>query len=65
VPFVPDTFYSPRLQTFRKKYNDRELATLTLLDVDEHLADTGKGMSDSTRHHNAVALSGRLRTPKI
>jgi hypothetical protein len=35
---------------------DRELATLTLLDIDEHLADAGKGMSDSTRHHNAVAL---------
>ena len=32
-------FYRTRLQKFRKKYNHRALATLTLLDVDEHLAD--------------------------
>src|SRR5262245_17888345 len=49
-------FYRARLQRFRKKYDDRDLATLTLLDIDEHLADAGREMSDSTRHHNAVAL---------
>jgi integrase len=37
------------------------LATLTPLEVDEHLAEAGAGMSDSTKHHNAVALE-RLQT---
>jgi hypothetical protein len=29
---------------------------ITPLEVDEHLAEAGTGMSDSTRHHNALAL---------
>src|SRR5262245_32652351 len=49
-------FYRTRLQKFCKKYNDRALGTLTLLEIDEHLADVGTGMSDSTRHHDAMAL---------
>jgi integrase len=32
------------------------LGTLTSLEVDEHLAEAGAGMSDSTRHHDVVAL---------
>ncbi len=28
----------------------------TSLEIDEHLADAVAGMSDSTRHHDAVAL---------
>ena len=56
-------FYRTRLQRFRKKYHDRDLATLTLLDIDEYLADAGEGMSESTRHHNAVALE-RLRSAR-
>ena len=27
-----------------------------MLEIDEHLADVAKGMSDSTRHHDAMAL---------
>jgi integrase len=53
-------FYCARLKKFRTKYNTRELASLTPLEIDDHLADAGTGMSDSTRHHDAVAL-GRLQ----
>jgi integrase len=53
-------FYRTRLRKFCEQFNSRELASLTPLEVDEHLADSGAGMSDSTRHHNAVAL-GRLQ----
>jgi site-specific recombinase XerD len=49
-------FYRTRLKKFRELFNARELATLTPLEIDEHLALTGSGMSDSTRHHNCVAL---------
>ncbi len=49
-------FYLTRLRRFCRKYNARDLATLTSLEVDEHLAEVGTGMSDSTRHHNALAL---------
>ncbi len=49
-------FYQTRLRRFCRKFNDRDLGTLTPLDVDEHLAEAGAGMSDSTRHHNAVVL---------
>jgi integrase len=49
-------FYRTRLRRFCQKYNDRDLATLTPLEIDEYLDDVGAGMSDSTRHHNAVAL---------
>src|SRR5262249_2500215 len=53
---APVAFYRTRLKRFRAKYNDRALATLTPLEIDEHLADVGQGMSDSTRHHDAMAL---------
>lgn len=55
---APETvrFYRARLKTFRDKYGDRELLTLTPLDVLTHLAETGQTASDSTRRHNAVAL---------
>ena len=49
-------FYQARLKKFCEAYNDRDLASLTPLEIDEHLAQTGAGMSDSTRHHNCVAL---------
>src|SRR5262249_56412106 len=53
-------FYRARLKKFSQQFNARELASLTPLEVDEHLAAAGTGMSDSTRHHDAVAL-GRLQ----
>jgi len=49
-------FYRARLKKFREAYNARDLASLTPLEIDEHLAAAGTGMSDSTRHHDAVAL---------
>src|SRR5262245_57152236 len=49
-------FYRARLKKFVKAYNARELATLTSLEIDDHLARAGEGLSDSTRHHDAVAL---------
>src|SRR6516164_5720742 len=53
-------FYRTRLRKFCERFNSRELGSLTPLEIDEHLADSGAGMSDSTRHHDAVAL-GRLQ----
>ncbi len=53
-------FYRTRLKKFCREFNDRELASLTPLEIDEHLATAGTGMSDSTRHHDVVAL-GRLQ----
>jgi len=49
-------FYRARLRHFCQKYNGRDLASLTPLEIDEHLAEAGAGTSDSTRHHNAQAL---------
>ncbi|MGE5194153.1 MAG: hypothetical protein ACM3U2_16780 [Deltaproteobacteria bacterium] len=40
--------------------NAHELATLTPLEIDEHLAKAGTGNSDSIRRHDVVALQ-RLR----
>jgi integrase len=53
-------FYRTRLRKFCERFNSRDLASLTPLEIDEHLAEAGIGMSDSTRHHDAVAL-GRLQ----
>jgi site-specific recombinase XerD len=53
-------FYRSRLRKFCERFNSRELASLTPLEIDEHLAKAGARMSDSTRHHDAVAL-GRLQ----
>ncbi len=53
-------FYRARLKRFCDRFDSRELASLTPLEIDEHLADAGTGMSDSTKHHDAVAL-GRLQ----
>jgi integrase len=41
---------------FRLTYGGRDFATLSPLDIDEFLALADAGMSDSTKHHNAVAL---------
>ena len=49
-------FYRTRLKKFCQAYNARDLASLTPLEIDEHLAAAGTGMSDSTRHHDVVAL---------
>ena len=49
-------FYRARLKKFCREFNAREMGSLTPLEIDQHLADSGTGMSDSTRHHDAVAL---------
>src|SRR4029450_7560740 len=51
-------FYRTRLKKFRDQFNARELGTLTPLEIDQHLAEAGIEMSDSTRNHDAVALGG-------
>jgi integrase len=50
-------FYRGRLKLFRAKYGDRELASLTLGEITACLIEGGQGKSDSTRRHNAVALT--------
>jgi integrase len=49
-------FYRARLKKFCEAYNSRDLTSLTPLEIDEHLAAAGAGMSDSTRHHDVGAL---------
>ncbi len=49
-------FYHARLKRFYWAFYARDLTSLTPLEVDEHLAASGAGMSDSTRHHDAVAV---------
>ncbi len=49
-------FYRARLKWFCQAYNARNLASLTPLEIDEYLGAAGAGFSDSTKHHNAVAL---------
>src|SRR5215468_5544417 len=49
-------FYRTRLKKFCREFNARALASLTPLEIDEHLAKAGTGMSDSTKHHDAVVL---------
>lgn len=50
-------FYRQRLQKFRAEFSAREFASLTALEIDEHLFHAGQGLSSSTRRHNAVALT--------
>src|SRR5262249_34362590 len=49
-------FYRTRLRVLRRVHGDRDFATLLPLDIDEYLALADVGMSDSTKHHNAVSL---------
>jgi integrase len=57
-------FYQQRLKVFREKYQAQEAATITLAEINAHLAalaaahqaKTGRALSNSTRHHNAVVL---------
>ena len=49
-------FYRARLKKFCREFNARDMGSLTPLEIDGHLAKAGAGMSDSTRHHDAVAL---------
>ncbi|HTI50774.1 MAG TPA: site-specific integrase [Planctomycetaceae bacterium] len=49
-------FYRSRLRLFETKFRGCDFAKITPLQIDEYLGEAGAGMSDSTRHHNAVAL---------
>jgi integrase len=59
-------FYRSNLRRFRDKFPARHFASrvpeapvqtgFTPLDIDEYLDDAGKGLSDTTRRHQAVAL---------
>lgn len=50
-------FYRARLRLFLAKFSGHPAVSLTSLEIDEYLHAAGEGMSDSTRHHNAVALT--------
>lgn len=50
-------FYRQRLAKFRAEYGRHEFGSLTALAIDEYLFHAGQGMSNSTRRHNAVALT--------
>src|SRR5450631_772764 len=50
-------FYSARLRLFCEQFSARDAASLTSLEIDAYLHHAGAEASDSTRHHNAVALT--------
>jgi integrase len=50
-------FYRARLLRFREAFSSRDAASLKSLEIDAYLHDAGLNASDSTRHHNAVALT--------
>lgn len=50
-------FYRQRLRLFLAKFSSRDAASLTSLEIDEYLFAAGEEQSDSTKHHNAVALT--------
>ena len=49
-------FYRGRLKRFVEHFGDREFHSLTSLEIQSFLDETGKGLSDSTRRHNGVAI---------
>lgn len=50
-------FYRQRLARFRERFGKRRFASLKGLEIDEHLHAAGQGQSNSTKRHNAVALT--------
>ena len=70
-------FYRTRLKRFREAFNDRDLATLTPLEIDEHLAEAGDrdvgqhaapqrrgaGTSAEVRHSEQAARQAGIRDP--
>lgn len=50
-------FYEQRLKRFLAKHGDRVYTELNSLEIDEYLHEAGQGQSDSTRRHDAVALT--------
>jgi integrase len=50
-------FYRARLRLFCQQFSARDAASLTSLEIDAYLHVAGAEASDSTRHHNAVALT--------
>lgn len=49
-------FYRSRLRLFRSKHGTEDFDKLPPLEIDEFRGEAEARMSDSTRHHNAVAL---------
>ncbi len=48
--------YRGRLKRFVERFGDREFAEITPQEFQEHLTIIGKGLSDSTRRSNGVAI---------
>lgn len=49
-------FYGSRLQAFGRQFGNRDFGSLTPLEIDRYLDQAGQGMTDSTKHHNIVAI---------
>ena len=50
-------FYRSRLKKFVAEFGKRKFESLKLIEIEEHLARVGKGLSNSTRRHNIVAFN--------
>ena len=50
-------FYASRLRRFVETFGAREASSLTSLELDEFLFAAGEGLSDTTKHHNAVGVT--------
>lgn len=50
-------FYQQRLKKFTREFGDRKIETLTRPEVQDFLFRIGEGMSNTTRHHDAVSVT--------
>lgn len=50
-------FYRCRLKRFAQKFGAKDFNKLKPLDIYDFLEEAGEGQSDSTRHHDAVAVT--------
>lgn len=50
-------FYRSRLAKFRAEFGERPWESLTQIEIEDHLSLVGQAASNSTRHHNVVALN--------
>jgi len=50
-------FYQSRLKRFLAEFGARDIASIKSLELKKFLDQVGQGMSDSTKHHNAVAIT--------
>lgn len=49
-------FYRQRLRNFNVRFGDRHFEKIKPLEIDEHMHESGKNYSETTRHHEIVAF---------